>query len=349
MRPAHRLISALKKHYAMNKQQVLDHATHSLRAVFDQWDALCQCADYGLYPGYAGAWGGVRESTAETIARSMLAAVPLIINHRMVGATHLSTFYAAQILALAQDPQFAPRLDRCDQLTVEVAGICACLLTLEAHGHDILASLNLEQQQSVIGWVAKYESALFMNNNWLMFALVIKSWLRRRAGPHAAGIAPIQAGLWRLVDAFHIGNGFYRDGPAGPVDYYTHWSFQWYSLILVLARCTDDSIARTVQQRGRQFAHVLSGQIKAGPLPVAGRSQCYREAASAALALVGLVAQPMPGGHQLLEAHWRQWENSHGFDGVQREFYSCSASPMWRFKWYWQALLPDGDVWWATP
>ena len=327
----------------MQKAQILTHAAARLQPVLDGWDALCRCADYGVQPLDGRVWGGVRESTLETLARSLLAAVPLIVNRRDLGG-QLAGFYAAQIGALAQDPLYAPRLDRYDQASVEVAGLCACLLTLEAHGHDLLASLQPGQHQAVVDWVRQHAGARFMDNNWQLFALLMEAWLARRGG---GGVIDLQR--WQRVDRLHVGQGFYRDGPNGAVDYYTHWSFQWYSLILVWAGCTDDAVAQIVRQRGAQFAAHLSSHLARGPLPVAGRSQCYREAASAALALVARVAQPLPGGHRLMEVNWRQWEYSHGFDGVPREFYSCTASPMWRFKWYWQALLPDDDVWWTSP
>ena len=324
----------------MQKPQILTHAATSLQAVLDRWDATCQCADYGLHPQSGRPWGGVRESTAETVARSLLAAVPLIANGRDPGG-QLATFYAAQIAALAQDPVYAPQLDRYDQLTVEVAGLCACLLTLETRGHDLLARLPAPHRQAVVAWVHSHAGAHFMDNNWQLFALLMQAWLARRVGGPR-----IDTDLWQCVDRFHAGQGWYHDGPGGALDYYTHWSFQWYSLILVLADSTDDVVAQTVRQRGWQFGLGLARQLAQGPLPVAGRSQCYREAASAALALVGLLVQPIPGGHRLLQTNWDQWTHSAGFEGVQREFYSCAASPMWRFKWYWQALLPDDDAWW---
>lgn len=333
----------------MIKQQILAHATQSMRDVLCRWDALSACGDYGVCGPGGPPWGGKRESSAETLARSILAATPLIVNGLDVDGINLSGFYADRILEMAENPDFEPRLDKYDQVTIEVAGICACLLTLENLGHDILENLSPAHQAVVVNWVTTYEHALVLPNNWRLFPLVIGSWVNRHNRTHSdMPHQIIEASQWQGIDCLHVGSGWYQDGLGGEIDHYTSWSFQWYSLILVMSNSFDTPTAKTVIERSIQFAERLAARLALGGLPVSSRSQCYREAASAALALVHLVAKPIHGGHQLLETNWQQWKDSTDFNGVVRDYYSCSASPMWRFKWYWQALLPDDDVWWKA-
>lgn len=311
----------------MNKQQVLKIASLKLKDVLQNWEVLSNDSNYG------NGWGGIRESSSEVLARSFIAAVPLIIN----GGSDIGAFYRAQIVQFASDKKYSPQYRKYDQLTVEVAGICACLLMLEHNNTDIMQHDN----SVMVNWVSQFASAKFFNNNWQLFAVIIKQWVNK----HSSTTLPTNE-HWDVINSCYVGNGMYSDGVDGEIDYYNHWGFHWYSMVLV--NTDNNLINRNVLiDRSITFASELINKLSTGPLAVTGRSQCYREAASAVLALIN-EHKPIHNGHLLLEKNYNQWENSNKFSNVKKDFYSCNASEMWRFKWLWQGLIPENSSWWGN-
>jgi hypothetical protein len=311
-------------------------AEKSIIDVFSKWELLTNTTDYGTHNNIL--WGTVREATAETIARSFIAAVPLIINNKIcISNTSLLDFYVDKLVFLATNTLYAPTLNKYDQLTVEVAGICSCLLMLEHHNIDILGV----HRPLVYTWVKLFTNAKIMNNNWIMFIMIIYAWLNKQENnysiPHK----------WDLINNFYVGNGNYKDGPSGPVDYYTSWAFQWYSLVLAYTSKNHINFYNTISERALLFSEDYTTKILTSNLPTAGRSQCYREAASAALGLVALaLPNSVPSGNRILEINKQYHNYNIGFIDVKKDFYSCRSSYMWAFKWYWQAIIPDDDMWW---
>ena len=309
----------------MNKDEVLTYANTKLAKVLDNWSVLSNASSYQHK------WGTARESSAEVLARSFLAAVPLIV----AGNKFIQDFYSEKLVSFATNKEYAPKIGVYDQLTVEVAGICSCMLMLEHHNIDILG----KNRSLVVNWISLYTAASFIKNNWQMFAIVIKHWVNKHSSTNFSTLEH-----WNIIHKCYVGNGFYTDGVNGAIDYYNHWGFHWYSMILVNTSDQFENQSILID-RSLLLASKLIKDLSKGPLPIVGRSQCYREAASAILALVHQ-HKAITGGHFLLEKNLNQWRNSTGFSDVRKDFYSCDASEMWRFKWMWQGLIKSDSSWW---
>jgi hypothetical protein len=90
----------------MDKAAVLIYASTKLAEVLDNWDVLSNT------PNYSNRWGTVRESSAEVLARSFLAAVPIIV----AGNKTVQEFYSAKLISFATNNVYAPRIGVYDQL-----------------------------------------------------------------------------------------------------------------------------------------------------------------------------------------------------------------------------------------
>lgn len=314
----------------INRPELLAHAQTKMYGIIADWDTLSTTADYRTPTN------GPREAALETLARSFLCAVPLIASteHSM----H-AEFYAYKLLAYAQNPLYTP-MPGIDQATVEIAGICSCLLILDTYSKSPLLCLTQDQQQQVLDWLSLYCDTPVRLNNWVLLKLVIQSYIATKRA-----ITPSPS-LWLFIDECYTEKGLYHDGLHWAINYYSSYGFQWYNLVLLLT--TDLPAGRKIilLERAAAFVQHYSDLLAAGPLPVVGRSQCYKEAASAALALAFLAGVDVPNGRALMLTNYNQWFGTGDFENVKRDTYNCAASPMWRFKWLWQLLIPETSTWW---
>lgn len=128
------------------------------------------------------------------------------------------------------------------------------------------------------------------NNNWLLFAAMIETFL------HAVGADsrgdPIDLAL-RQHERWYLGDGTYGDGPHFRCDYYNSYVIQPMLLDIVDrmkgVNAAWDELAEPIRERARRYAALQERMIGPdGSFPVVGRSNCYRGGAFQLLAQMSL-------------------------------------------------------------
>ena len=129
-------------------------------------------------------------------------------------------------------------------------------------------------------WLLQVNGKKIADNNWHLFV---------RAGQRGAAsagreydAAAIEQHLARTLE-FYRGDGWFTDGPDGPVDYYNAWGFYYH--IGWIHRMNAAFARESVDDALPVFAADLLHLLGPNGMPVFGRSVCYRMAVSAPLDL----------------------------------------------------------------
>lgn len=245
-----------------------------------------------------------------------------------------------------------------DQRIVELAALAFALIVA---GDRLWTPLPEPARTRVIACLAAARAQPVFDNNWHFFPVLIDLALRRLGAPgDDARVAAAFAG----IDACHLGNGWYRDGPVPRVDHYAGFAFHFYSLLH--ARLADDPARRDIATgRARAFApHFVHWFADDGAVLPFGRSLTYRFAAAAfwgACAFAGLEALPWGTMKALYLGHLRWWSRQpiarrdgllgvgYGYpDANMAESYNSAASPYWAFKVFLPLALPEDHPFWAA-
>lgn len=201
------------------------------------------------------------------------------------------------------------------------------------------------------------------DNNWLFFRVFVNMGLLRvGANPDPDAM---ESALRRLEE-FYEGEGWYRDGPRGLMDYDNAFAFHFYGLVYAaLAGASDPVRACAFRDRAAAFAgdfiHWFGVAGEALPF---GRSLTYRFAQGAfwgALAFAGVEMHPWPVIKSLFMRHLRWWARQPIFtgDGIltvgyaypnlhMAEQYNSPGSPYWAFKCFLPLALPDTHPFWQA-
>lgn len=128
------------------------------------------------------------------------------------------------------------------------------------------------------------------NNNWLLFAAMIETFL------HSVGAdsshSPIDLAL-RQHERWYLGDGTYGDGPRFRCDYYNSYVIQPMLLDIVDRMAPVNpawaDLGGPIRERARRYAALQERMIGPdGSFPVVGRSSCYRSGAFQLLAQMSL-------------------------------------------------------------
>jgi hypothetical protein len=221
--------------------------------------------------------------------------------------------------------------------------------------------LNAGQQANVVRWLSMMEQRPGKDNNWHLFYVLVDRVLY--ALGHA-GRVPSARRRWERIKSFHLGDGWFRDGPAGRVDYYNAWGFH-HSLYWIdqIDPGWDRGFVRDSQRRFLAgYRHLI------GPrgFPILGRSIPYRMAMPTPLVL-GQSLHPdivSPGeARRALDCTWRYFiqrgavrhgtvtQGYFGTDPRVVDFYSGPAAPLWSLRSLVAAFARPGedDFWQAAP
>jgi hypothetical protein len=247
-----------------------------------------------------------------------------------------------------------------DQRLVEMAALG---FTLAMVPEKIWDPQSAAAKEHIAAYLTHAHGLAYANNNWKFFRLMIEAGLRR------VGIVPTETGLatqFRAeLDAFYIGEGWYRDGPLRRVDHYIGFAMHFYGLLLAKLGW-DDAIAAGLVPRARLFAeHFQHWFADDGAVVPYGRSMTYRFATGAfwgALAYgddtPGL---PWPVIKGLYMRHLRWWAArpimapggilSVGYaypNLLMSENYNSPGSPYWALKVFLPLALPDDHPFWQA-
>ncbi|NTJ44632.1 DUF2264 domain-containing protein [Agrobacterium larrymoorei] len=246
-----------------------------------------------------------------------------------------------------------------NQRLVELAAIGFALAMVPQH---IWEPLSEAEKKSVADYLVAARDKEFVDNNWKFFRVLIDLGLERVSVSFDA--TKTKSYLDEL-EAFDLGDGWYRDGPVRRVDHYIPFAMHFYGLIYAVLATGDDERKARFLDRSRRF----SGDIRHwfgpdGASLAFGRSQTYRFAAGGfwgALAFADLEALPWSEVKGYYMRHIRWWSKLPIFerDGVlsigygypnllMSESYNSPCSPYWALKFFLPLALPEDHPFWQA-
>ncbi|MEO8532078.1 MAG: DUF2264 domain-containing protein, partial [Deltaproteobacteria bacterium] len=214
---------------------------------------------------------------------------------------------------------------------------------------------------NVIAYLTKAREHDFYDNNWKFFRVLID------LGLITCGAAPDAKKRNDYLDElepFHLGQGWYRDGPVKRIDHYTPFALHFYGLIYA-ELAGDAPRAALYRDRARDFApdirHWFADDGAALPF---GRSLTYRFACGGfwgALAFAGVEALPWGEIKGYYMRHLRWWADKpiadrdgvlsvgYGYPNLMMsESYNSAGSPYWAMKAFLPLALPADHPFWQA-
>ncbi|MFI5802778.1 DUF2264 domain-containing protein [Streptomyces sp. NPDC051561] len=266
----------------------------------------------------------------------------------------------------ATDPESWPLMADVRQAVVESASIA---LSLRLTRPWLWDTLDDATRQRVVDWLLPALGPSPVNNNWWLFGLTVAGFLRDAGIETERAEATIDTALAH-IEEWHLGDGWYSDGPNRSFDHYNAWAMHFYPVLHAHLSGPDDA-------RGKQLLGLYGPRLhdqlatatrlfdtNGAPMPY-GRSLTYRFAAAAAPWLGALTGHtPLtPGATRRLASgslrHFldRGATDPHGlltlgwygpYDPIIQP-YSGPASPYWASKGFLGLLLPAGHPAWTAP
>ena len=259
-----------------------------------------------------------------------------------------------------------PITDR-SQPMVEAASI---VLALQLTKPWLWDTLSAGEQEQVAVWLQGSSRSTCVDNNWVLFQVMIAEFLATAGFHHNAD--HIVQGLDRLDD-WYAGGGWYRDGDNDGTgdffDYYCGWAMHLYPILWAeFAADRHPQADQRLEISRRRLAAFLEDHVRffgANGAPVfQGRSLIYRYAAVAPLFMgEAICATPLtPGQTRRIASGAAKYFLDGGayddglpslgwlgaFEPMTQE-YSGPASPYWTSKAFVGLLLPpDHPVWTAV-
>ena len=246
-----------------------------------------------------------------------------------------------------------------NQRLVELAAIGFALALVPEH---IWEPQTAEAKERIGAYLVSARERDYVDNNWKFFRVLVDLGLER------VGIKVDAAKTVAYLDeleAFDIGEGWYRDGPVKRVDHYIPFAMHFYGLIYTVVAKGDEARKSRMRARAQEFA----GDIRHwfGPDGAAlafGRSQTYRFAAGgfwASLAFADLEALPYGEIKGYYMRHIRWWADlpiadrdgvlsvGYGYANLlMSESYNSAGSPYWAFKFFLALALPEDHPFWQA-
>ncbi len=256
-------------------------------------------------------------------------------------------------------PEYWGDVSRTDQRQVELAAIGFAIAMVPQF---IWEPLSDAQKATVAAYLISARSKEFVDNNWKFFRVLIDLGLTR------AGVdfdRSLTEQYLDEVEAFRLGEGWYRDGPVKRADHYVPFALHFYALIYSVIAKEDTKRAAAYRER----AHVFAKDIRHwfGPDGAAlafGRSQTYRFACGGiwgALAFAGVEALPWSEIKGYYMRHIRWWSDlpiaerdgvlsiGYGYPNLMMsESYNSAGSPYWALKFFLPLALPADHPFWTA-
>lgn len=310
-------------------------------------------------PGRVGCSGELSDGL-EGYARSFLLAAPRIAGSGGADPRNWLTGYAAGLTAGTADTEerWPAIVDRSQPL-VEAASLVIGLRLTRPWLWDRLDDAT---RQRTVDWLRPALHVEHVDNNWWLFPVLVADFLADVGAGSPRGDAVIARGL-RRVESFHVGHGWYSDGPNRSFDYYNGWAMHFYLGL----RTWLFGAAPAPGQLDRLRTFLTGYQSffdDEGGMVYFGRSMTYRFASVAPLWLgAALDASPSSPGRTratasatvqrfldrgaardgLLSTGW------HGHHEPTLQPYSGAASPYWAAKGFIGLALPADHPVWRDP
>lgn len=231
-----------------------------------------------------------------------------------------------------------------DPRIVAAAAIAYALCTAAPQMWNPLSRLEKDR---VLVWLEAASRCSVYDNNWRFFRVLINIALRVIGGRDHR--ERINEDMDRLI-SFHVGDGWYSDGPAGTRDYYNSFVMHYYGLLCTsITNAVDREHAAVFHKHAQLFANQFIQWFSPdGSAVPYGRSLVYRMAQAAfwsALPVANLEALPWGVIKGIVMRHIRWWlrqeiyssegQLSVGYTYANTSFvepYVSPASPYWAFK-----------------
>lgn len=226
-----------------------------------------------------------------------------------------------------------------NQRIVEAADVA---LSLWLFRDTVWATLDDNERRRIVEWLSLVDGRPGLDNNWHLFFVMIDRVLAGLGYP--GRIRGVREHFERVKD-FHLGDGWFRDGPTGPVDYYSAWGFH-YALAWI-DRIDPDWDPQFIRESLAAFLKTYRYLLGPSGFPILGRSIPYRLAAPVPL-VAGLEACPgvvSPGeARRALNVVWRHFlsrgamhrgtitQGYYGPDPRVVDPYSGPASSLWSLR-----------------
>ena len=247
-----------------------------------------------------------------------------------------------------------------DQKLVEMASLAVFLLLAPKFAWEPLSD---KAKVNFAKYLYHINHVVIPRTNWLFFRILVNVALKKTGNQYDDD--KLSEDL-EGVDEYYFGNGFYRDGVRGQVDYYNPFAIHFYSLIYAkFMKAEDGERCERFIERSSKFAKqfICWFDDNGGAVPF-GRSMTYRFAMSAffgALAFCDVEALPWGTIKAVVLKNMRWWLAKPIFarDGiltvgygypnlVMSEEYNSPTSPYWAFKWFLILAVDEKHPFWQA-
>lgn len=253
-----------------------------------------------------------------------------------------------------------------NQLTTELA---ALTLGMVLNKKKLWDPLETKDKERIGAWLNELSVVAYRHswpNNHYWFPIMIFLALKRLGMPYEQSC--IDEGLVKL-DAFYVGNGWYRDADFGRFDYYIPWSHHVYPLLWMILETEDapgyNERKRKYLERTNAFLQYFPNYFDSTGLHVPfGRSLSYRFAASSLLPLASYHGCDIDPGlaRKITLANIDYFRRTGGagdgkvivpgftYPSSQHvENYISEGAPYWCAKTFLALLMKDDDPFWQAP
>ncbi|WP_201835882.1 DUF2264 domain-containing protein [Microvirga zambiensis] len=258
-----------------------------------------------------------------------------------------------------EHPEYWGKVTDRDQRMVELAALGFALRLVPQHLWD---PLDERARRNVANYLLEARPHQFADNNWKFFRVMIDLGLERIGVEFDRSLTEQYL---QELEAFHLGDGWYRDGNVPRVDHYIPFAMHFYGLIYAVLAPSDGER----KQRFREWARLFAPNIRHwfaddGGTLVFGRSMTYRFACAgfwAALAFADEEALPWSEvkGYYLRHLRWWAKHPITDRDGVlsigfgyanllMSENYNSPGSPYWAFKAFLPLALEASHPFWTA-
>lgn len=243
------------------------------------------------------------------------------------------------------------------QRIVEAADVALALWFFK---DTVWQSISTAERDRIATWLAQMERCPGLDKNWHLFYVLTDRVLQGLGYP---GLIPSARRRFERVKEFHLGDGWFEDGPGGHVDYYNAWGFHYpmYWIDQIDPQWDPEFIRSTQRSFLSSYKHLLSPQGYA----VLGRSIAYRVAVAAPLVFGHRYNSDVVSAGQArraLDVTWSYFirkgavrrgavtQGYHGSDPRLVDNYSGPASALWSLRSLVAAFhLPRDSSFWTTP
>ncbi|GGX04372.1 DUF2264 domain-containing protein [Streptomyces chryseus] len=258
-------------------------------------------------------------------------------------------------------PESWPLMADVRQTVVESASLALALRLTRPWLWD---TLDERTRARAVDWLLPALGPSPVDNNWWLFGLTVAGFLQDAGIETDRARATIDRSLAR-VEEWHLGDGWYSDGPNRAFDHYNPWALHFYPVLHAHLAGDRDLLDRYGPRLHAQLeAHTRMFDANGAPMPY-GRSLTYRFAAAAAPWLGALTGHtPLtPGATRRLATGTLRYfldrgavddrglltPGWHGPYAPVLQSYSGPASPYWASKGFLGLLLPAGHPVWTDP